>query len=169
MTEKDIDINKNKISLIVYDFDGVMTDNTVHVDQNGIESVIVNRSDGYAVARIRDLGITQIILSTEKSPVVVKRAEKLKIPVINGVDDKKTVLCQYCCDNHINLSEVLYVGNDLNDYDAMVCVGYPCCPCDAEIEIKNISIWISSYNGGQGVIRDLLRKLSTNSSKGYFR
>ncbi len=166
MTEKDIDINK--ISLIVYDFDGVMTDNTVHVDQNGIESVIVNRSDGYAVARIRDLGVKQIILSTEKNPVVVKRAEKLIIPVISGVDDKKTILCQYCCENQINLSEVLYVGNDLNDYDAMVCVGYPCCPCDAEIEIKSISIWVSTCNGGHGVIRDLFRKLSANLSMGIF-
>lgn len=163
MTEKEIDIHR--ISLIVYDFDGVMTDNTVHVDQNGIESVIVNRSDGYAVARIRELGLKQIIISTEKNPVVIKRAEKLNIPVISGVDDKKTVLSQYCCENKIKLEEVLYIGNDLNDCDAMTCVGYPCCPGDAEIEIQNISVWISSCNGGHGVIRDLFRKLSANLSK----
>lgn len=162
MTEIDFDIHK--ISLIVYDFDGVMTDNTVHVDQNGTESVVVNRSDGYAVARIRELGVKQIIISTEKNPVVVKRAEKLNIPVINGVDNKKTVLYQYCCENKINLSEVIYIGNDLNDYDAMKCVGYPCCPCDAEIEIRKISVWISSCNGGHGVIRDLFRKLCNKMS-----
>lgn len=150
-------INHDDIKLIVYDFDGVMTDNKVIVDETGRESVVVNRSDGYAIARIKDYGISQIILSTEKNQVVRKRAEKLNIPVIHGVDDKKSILEKYCIDHNISLEKVLYIGNDLNDYDVMMGVGYPCCPADAEIEIQDIASWISTKKGGDGVIRELYR------------
>ena len=73
-------ILNNKIKLIVYDFDGVMTNNKVHMDQNGNEMVQVNRADGLGVAEIKKLGIQQIIISTEKNPVVSVRANKLDIP-----------------------------------------------------------------------------------------
>jgi 3-deoxy-D-manno-octulosonate 8-phosphate phosphatase KdsC-like HAD superfamily phosphatase len=74
-----------EISALFYDFDGVMTDNHVLVDQNGVESVYVNRGDGYAIARFREMGIPQVIVSTEKNPVVERRAEKLGIPGGDGV------------------------------------------------------------------------------------
>lgn len=152
-------MNRDKIKLIVYDFDGVMTDNKVLVDDMGHESVVVHRGDGYAVSQIKKFGIPQIILSTEPNPVVMRRAEKLHIPAIHGVDDKKTILKKYCAENGIDLADVLYVGNDLNDYDTMISVGYPCCPADAECEIKEISCWVSSVCGGNGVIRELYRVL----------
>lgn len=153
--------------LIVYDFDGVMTDNKVYVDEDGKESVCVHRGDGYAVRMIKDmLKIQQIILSTEESSVVRHRAKKLKIPVLyNAGDKKEQILSKYCGDNLIDLRKVLYVGNDLNDYDVMLQCGFRACPYDAEPEIINISNLVFKSSGGNGVIRELYRILSERVKK----
>ena len=147
--------------LIVYDFDGVMTDNRVAVDENGKESVTVHRGDGWGVRMIKDdLKIPQIILSTEANPVVSKRAEKLRIPVIHNVgDSKRNILENYCSENGFTCSDVLYIGNDLNDFDAMMMCGFHACPADAEPEIKAVSDYIFEAKGGYGVIRELYRLL----------
>ena len=149
-------------SLIVYDFDGVMTDNSVFVDEKGKEYVRVNRGDGYAVRMIKTrLNIPQIILSTEENPVVLKRAEKLNIPVINNSgDNKKQLLIEYLQDNGFNSQNTLYIGNDLNDLEAMAICGYRCCPADAQPEIKSIVQYVFNSCGGYGVIRELYRILS---------
>ena len=148
------------IELIVYDFDGVMTDNRVMVDQNGNESVMANRGDGYGVGMIRKLGVKQVILSTEVNPVVEMRAQKLNLEVIHGVSDKKQTLEKYCADRNISLDRVMYLGNDLNDIDAMKCVGIKGAPKDAEPEILEIADWISEKNGGYGVVRELARLIT---------
>lgn len=146
--------------LIVYDFDGVMTDNRVLVDQDGREAVFASRADGYGVTRIKDMGIPQIILSTEVNNVVEMRGNKLNIPVIHGVKQKEITLKKYLDDNNIDAKNVLYVGNDLNDMEAMMLVGIKCAPADAEPEILEIADWVSTKNGGYGVIRELYRELS---------
>ena len=150
-----------KPSRIVYDFDGVMTDNRALVDEHGNEAVFVHRGDGYGIRMIKDeLRIPQIILSTEANPVVVRRAEKLKIPVIhNAGDSKKKILAEYCEKENINVSEVMYVGNDLNDYDAMMLCGFHACPADAEPEIIDASDYVFAARGGYGVVRELYRIL----------
>ena len=144
----------------MYDFDGVMTDNKVMVDQQGLESVIVNRGDGLAVSMIKKMNIPQLILSTEVNSVVLKRAEKLKIKCIKGAENKKEKLKEYCRQNDIDFKDVLYIGNDINDLDVMEMVGHPYCPADAHESIKCISMKILSSNGGDGVIRELLDLLT---------
>lgn len=148
--------------LIVYDFDGVMTDNRVTVDEDGKESVTVHRGDGWGVRMIKDkLKIPQIILSTEANLVVVKRAEKLKIPVIHNAGDSKTqILTKYCAENGFALSDAMYIGNDVNDFEAMMLCGYRVCPADAEPEIQSVADFIFAKKGGYGVIRELYRHLS---------
>ena len=153
-----------KIILIVYDFDGVMTNNKVYVDQNGKEMVQVSRADGLGVSEIKKLGIEQIIISTEKNPVVVKRAEKLGIGCMQGIENKKAALIDYCQNNDYDLKYVAYVGNDVNDKDAMEIVGYSFCPIDAHGSIKKISNHILDSKGGNGVIRELLEFI--NNKKG---
>jgi len=155
---KKIDFKKATIDLIVYDFDGVMTDNTVIVDENGKESVIVNRGDGYGVRLIKELNIQQVIISTELNKVVQKRGEKLGISTIHGVGDKKSVLLDYCNKNNFAVEKVLFIGNDLNDIEAMSIAGYTACPQDAEPEIKEYVNHIFDSNGGKGVIRELFRE-----------
>ncbi len=152
-----------EISALFYDFDGVMTDNHVLVDQNGVESVYVNRGDGYAIARFREIGIPQVIVSTEKNPVVERTAEKLRIPVIHGVDDKGSIISKYASENDISLDKAVFVGNDLNDIPAFEVCGIKAAPADAEDEILEIVDWISSRKGGDGVIRDLYRYLTVDT------
>lgn len=152
------------IILFVYDFDGVMTDNKVIVDENGKESVVCNRSDGLAVQLIKEMNLGQLILSTEKNAVVKRRAEKLKIDVLNNVSDKKSCLEEYCQKHSIDLQSVLFIGNDLNDKEVMEACGYSVCPSDAAPEIKEIATFVTACKGGEGVIRELYTKLRNEHS-----
>ena len=154
------------IKLLVYDCDGVLTDNRVLVDEHGSESVFFHRGDGLAVKLIKRLEIQQIILSTEVNPVVCRRAEKLNIPVIHGVDSKKEHLVAYCQEQKILREQVMFIGNDLNDIEAMQWCGRRGCPCDAEVEVREICDWISQRAGGYGVIRDLYRDLVARMRRG---
>ena len=150
----------NTIKLIVYDFDGVMTDNKVYVDEFGKESVQVNRGDGLGVSEIKKIGIEQIIISTEINAVVSSRAKKLKIECLQGVDNKKLVLIDYCSQNKINIETVAFIGNDINDKDAMEIVGYSFCPFDAHKSIRELSDHTFQTKGGGGVIRELFEYLT---------
>ena len=143
------------IDLIVYDFDGVMTDNRVLVLQDGTEAVFVNRSDGWGIGQLRKAGLRQIILSTETNPVVSARAKKLQIEVLQGRDDKERDLSNYCQSQGIDLAKVLFVGNDVNDLDAMRLVGYPVAPADAHPHVLAIAKYVTQARGGEGVIKEL--------------
>jgi len=149
-------INIKDIQLIVYDFDGVMTDNKVIIFEDGTESIVANRSDGLGVEILKKRGINQIILSTESNNVVRARAKKLDLPVIYACEDKKSTLIKYCKEKGHNLSKVVYVGNDINDLEAMEVVGYPIAPADAHIEIKKIAKIVTKVRGGDGVIREIV-------------
>ena len=155
----------NNLKLIVYDFDGVMTDNKVYVDQNGNEMVQVNRADGLGVSEIKKLGIEQIIISTEQNPVVSARAKKLDIPCLQGIENKKDALVSYYRENNITLDKVAYVGNDINDKEAMEISGVTFCPSDAHESIKAISDYVLKTKGGQGVIRELLDLITKKKGK----
>ena len=146
--------NEN-IHLIVYDFDGVMTNNRVMVSQDGTESVTVNRADGLGVDYLRREGIPQMILSTESNPVVQARAKKLKIDVIQNCGNKKEALHKVCEEKGYDLAKIVFVGNDLNDMEAMKIVGYPVAPADAHSEILDIAVLVTKAKGGGGVVREL--------------
>ncbi len=143
-----------EIRLALYDFDGVMTDNKVMIDENGFESVIVNRSDGLAVKLINELNVKQIIISSESNKVVNKRAQKLGIECKQNVENKASAVEKLSKDLSIMKDEIAFIGNDLNDFEAMKIVGFPLCPSDASQEIKDISKEILPSKGGSGVIRD---------------
>ncbi len=155
---------KTEIDLIVYDFDGVMTDNRVLVREDGTESVMVHRGDGLGVSEIRKLGLRQIILTTETNPVSIARANKLKLEILHSVENKKETLTEFLFRENLLAERVLYIGNDINDLDCMKAVGYKGCPLDAEPEVQQICHWISGKKGGYGVIRELFRELSKEMS-----
>src|SRR3972149_11758096 len=128
MTKKDLKkqtkvLFLKNIQLIVYDFDGVMTDNRVILREDGLESVVVNRSDGLAIGIIKSMGIPQMILSKEQNKVLEARARKLGIPVLQGIDNKKETLIECCRNKNIFLSNVVYIGNENNDVVVMRIVG----------------------------------------------
>lgn len=147
------------IDLIVYDFDGVLTDNRVLISEDGKESVFCNRSDGLAIGFMRKLNIPQIILSTEENKVVAVRARKLKITAIHGVKDKKQALSAYCRKQKINLKRVVYFGNDINDLEVMQAVGFPLAPADAAVRIKKIARTVVPVKGGAGVVREFYESI----------
>ena len=149
------DLDFDKIKLIVYDFDGVMTNNTALIDQSGNESVFINRSDGLAITLIKKLGINQIIISTETNNVVQKRAQKLNLFCLNGIEDKLFTLKKYMTKSNINPDVVMYVGNDLNDLEVMKFVGIAVAPNDAYKDVLEISHFTTQAKGGEGVIREL--------------
>lgn len=147
--------NREDIGLIVYDFDGVMTDNRVFVREDGLESVAANRGDGLGVGMIRKLGIEQFILSTEVNPVVRKRAEKLKLECIHGSSDKVAALAGLADEKGVDLTKVLFVGNDVNDLGAMKSAGIRVAPADAHADVLAVADLVTHARGGFGVIREL--------------
>lgn len=146
----------DQLDLIVYDFDGVMTDNRALVSEDGREAVFCHRGDGMAIAALRKRGLRQIIISTEANPVVSARAGKLNIPVIQGVDDKATTLTSYAAEIGADLNKTAYVGNDTNDLEAMRLVGFPIAPADAHPVILALACAVTRAKGGEGVLREFL-------------
>ena len=158
-------MNYMDIKIIVYDFDGVMTNNKAFIDQNGNEIVEVSRADGLGVSLIKDLKIKQIILSSETNNVVSARAKKLGLECLQGVTKKDEILKKYLDKIGVGFGEVAYVGNDLNDYDVMKIVKYSFCPLDANPSIKDISNIVLKVNGGNGVVRELYEFLINERGK----
>ena len=159
LTGENWTIHLEDIDLMVYDFDGVMTDNRVLVLQDGSEGVMANRADGLGVEKIRALGIKQIILSTETNDVVKARAAKLKLDVIAGCQDKKDVFHNYCLQHGYDLNRVVYVGNDVNDLEVMKIIGFPVAPADAHPEVQRVAKALTRAKGGEGVIKDLAERI----------
>ena len=87
------------------------------------------------------------------------RAKKIKVPVVQGVSDKVKAIKELVDENHYNLKDILYVGNDLNDYLVMQLCGYSACPADSHPKIKHISDICLNTNGGEGVVRELLEEV----------
>ena len=152
-------ISLDNIDAFVFDFDGVLTNNLVQIDENGKESVNCSRADGLAFDVLRKLNKSVYILSTEKNPVVSARAKKLKIQVLQGIKNKAEAILSLSESKRYDLSRILYVGNDLNDYHAMKISGYSACPIDSHIKIKELSNVVLNTSGGKGVVRELLEEV----------
>lgn len=150
------------IKLFISDFDGVMTDNRVLVDETGKESVYVSRADGQGINILRSLGIELVIISTEINEVVKKRADKLKVECIHGVENKAECMKNYCMGKNFPLSSVAYIGNDVNDYEAMLLAGIKIVPQDAYEEVKSIADYVTEAKGGYGVIREIAGIIKRN-------
>jgi len=146
-------------NLIIYDFDGVMTDNTVHVTEDGKESVVCHRDDGWAVELIRKLGIRQLVLSSETNPVVAVRCNKLKLECISGCITKKEKVEIFCRQNGYDLQNVYYVGNGLNDLEVMKNVGYSIAPADAHPAVKAIAKYTTIKKSGEGALLEVYELL----------
>jgi YrbI family 3-deoxy-D-manno-octulosonate 8-phosphate phosphatase len=150
---------KNKISfsairLVACDFDGVMTDNTVIVDENGIESVICNRSDGLGAEILKKNGIDVIVISKERNKVVKARCDKLKIPCIRGSDDKLSILKAEMKKRNLASGQTCFVGNDINDLECMRHV-VGIAVNDAHPEVKKAAKLTTKCSGGHGVVREV--------------
>jgi len=144
-----------RVSLLVLDFDGVMTDDRVYINQHGDESVAAHRGDGMGISRVKKSGVEVIILSKEKNPVVQARGNKLNIPVYQGIDEKGKELQNIIKEKGMPAEEVVYVGNDVNDLPCFPLVGLAVAVADAHPEVKNQASLILRKNGGYGAVREI--------------
>ncbi len=143
------------VRLLVLDFDGVMTDNRVLVDQDGRESVACHRGDGWGIARLRDAGVPVMVLSTERNPVVAARGRKLGVECVHGCDDKLAALMQSVAERRLGPADVAYVGNDVNDLSCMRWAGVPIAVADAEPEVRRAARLVTTRRGGYGAVREV--------------
>jgi len=147
------------IGLVVFDFDGVMTDNTVWVSESGDELVRCHRGDGWGVARLRDAGVPMLVLSTEAHPVVGHRAAKLGLPCLQGIDDKEAALRSHLAAEGIDPASAVYLGNDVNDLGCFGLVGLPVATADAHPDARAAARLVLSASGGQGAVRELCDRI----------
>jgi N-acylneuraminate cytidylyltransferase len=143
------------IKAIVFDFDGVMTDDQVYITETGEEMVMASRSDGMGISALKNAGLKLLILSKERNPVVARRAEKLQIEVIQACDNKLEALTEWLTKIQLPLSQCAYVGNDINDLQCMQAVKLAIAPIDAHPLATQAAHWRLTRAGGKGAIREL--------------
>jgi len=144
-----------RVRLVVFDFDGVFTDNAVWVGQDGTEMVRCWRSDGLGLSRLLQTGVQAMVLSTEENPVVAARCRKLKLRCEQGLADKEKRLMEIVREQKRPLVEVAYVGNDINDAGCLRRVGLPIVVADAHPAVVRLGKLRTSRPGGHGAVREI--------------
>ncbi|HEV7621331.1 MAG TPA: HAD-IIIA family hydrolase [Flavisolibacter sp.] len=149
-----------EITTFVFDVDGVLTDGTVLLLENGLQARTMNVKDGLALQMALKNGYKVIIISGGASEPVIKRLQYLGIEEVHlGIIDKLKFLNSYKEQYQLHYREILFMGDDLPDIQVLAAVGLPCCPADAAIEAKKVSKYISPFNGGSGCVRDVIEKV----------
>lgn len=151
----DFNVGLAGVDVLVTDFDGVHTNDRAIVSENGSESVIVNRRDGHGFKLLGQAGVKLLILSTERNPVVRRRAEKLGVECLHGIEDKGSTLAAWLVEHDLDPASVAYLGNDVNDLGCLEIVGFPMCVADAATEVQQVSGFVTKTNGGEGAIREV--------------
>lgn len=148
------------IRTFVFDVDGVLTDGSLMLTEDGHMLRSMNIKDGYAMQLAIKKGYKVWIISGGKSEAVRLRLNKLGISDVHiGIESKKEVLNEIVAASLTSYNNVLYMGDDIPDYAAMQLCGLPCCPNDAVAEIRAVSKYISPLNGGKGCVRDVIEKV----------
>lgn len=155
-----------QIKMFLTDCDGCLTDGGMYYSENGDELKKFNTKDGMGFQLLKEKGIITGIITGEDRKLNQKRAEKLHLDeVFQNVKDKVAVIKQLCDKYHISQEQVAYVGDDVNDLEAIRYVGYGCCVNDANSVVKKYAAYISMRNGGQGAIREIIDIILTDSGK----
>jgi N-acylneuraminate cytidylyltransferase len=154
------------IRLLVLDFDGVLTDNRVWVDQDGREMVAANRSDSLGINQLRQAGVETVVISLETNPVVAARCRKMNIPWIQGEKDKATALRKLLQERNVNANEAVFLGNDVNDLPCFPLVGWAVAVADAMPDVTRQADFVLTRSGGRAAVRELcdliMKQLSDN-------
>jgi YrbI family 3-deoxy-D-manno-octulosonate 8-phosphate phosphatase len=155
----------DKVSLLVMDFDGVLTDNRVWVDESGHERVAGNRSDSYGLTLLRQMtNVHPMVISREINPVVTARCKKMNVEVYQGIMDKASLLKQILDEQKIDPAEAIYMGNDLNDLPCLPIVSCFIAPADAQPAVLRVADRVLTYKGGHGAVRELCDILMDSAS-----
>jgi N-acylneuraminate cytidylyltransferase len=149
-----------RVDLLVMDFDGVLTDNRVWVDGDGKEFVAAYRSDSMGLNLLRKLTkIDLLVLSQEVNPVVAARCGKMRVPYVQGIDDKPAALMQILADRRVRPEHTIFIGNDVTDAACFPLVGWGVAPADAQNEALSRADLVLARKGGHGAVRELAELL----------
>jgi len=160
----------NNIQNFVFDIDGVFTDGTVLLQEDGSLLRTMNTKDGFALKHAIVQGYNVYIITGGKSMGVFYRLVSLGVNKSNiffDAHDKLSVLKQIVEERNLDLSKTAYMGDDIPDYGPMCFVHLPCCPADAIPEVRSVAQYVSPLNGGQGCVRDLLEKVMKVQEKWF--
>jgi 3-deoxy-D-manno-octulosonate 8-phosphate phosphatase (KDO 8-P phosphatase) len=148
------------VTTFIFDYDGVLTDGSVLVLNENEQLRTSNVKDGYALQYAVKKGYRICVISGGKSASMTDRMRSLGITdVFLGIDNKLAVFQDYLSKNNLDKSHVLYMGDDIPDYEVMLQAGVACCPADAATEIKAVADYISDANGGKGCVRDIIEQV----------
>lgn len=161
-----INYDLSKIKTIVFDVDGVLSRQTITLSSTGEPLRTVNIKDGYAIQLAQKVGLRIAILTGGNTEAIRKRYAGLGVEdIFMGCAVKVKTYEEFLQKYGIKHEEVIYVGDDIPDYEVMRLCGCPCCPADACSDIKDISLYISSRNGGDGVGRDIVEQVLRAQNK----
>ena len=150
----------NMIKYLIVDVDGTLTDGGIYYDNVGNEVKKFCTKDGSGMVMARTAGITTVVITGRESAATTRRMKELGVETFfQKVNDKVTWLNAWMHENNVKKSEIGYIGDDLNDLAPMKLCGFVACPADAVEDVKEIANYISTVNGGHGVVRDVIRKL----------
>ena len=145
----------NPLHAVVFDFDGVFTDNRVWVTADGQESAACSRGDGMGIGLLKKTGVPLLVLSKEPVPIVQHRCKKLGLECLHGVDDKLPLLERWLADRGLDLAQTVYVGNDVNDHECLAAAGCGVVPADALPQVMPLAKIVLDKAGGHGAVREL--------------
>jgi len=149
-----------RVRLLCVDVDGVLTDAGMYYGPDGEVLKKFNTRDGMGLARVREAGVAVAIISGEDSAIIHARAAKLKIDdVFCNASNKRSAIDTLCERHHLELQQVAFVGDDLNDLSALECVGLACAVSDAAEPVKAIAHYVTERRGGDGAVREVCELL----------
>ena len=154
---KDIEQRLKDIKLLVMDFDGVLTDNKVFVDESGKEMVVCDRSDSLGIELLKNAGIIEImVISKETNKVVDERCKKLQIGCIHGINDKLSALKDVVKKKNLTFENIAYIGNDINDIECIRESGIGVAVSDSVPQVLQVADIVTENKGGDGAVRELI-------------
>lgn len=155
-----IDYDLTRIKACVFDVDGVLSRITVGLGSDGIPCRTANIKDGYAIQHAMKVGLRIAIITGARVPSIKERYVQMGVEdVYLGAVYKIDTFEEFLLSNGLTADEVLYMGDDIPDYEVLRACGLPCCPADAAPEVKGICRYISPIPGGEGCVRDVIEQV----------
>jgi len=148
--------NLGQVRMLAMDVDGVLTDAGMYYTESGDELKKFNTRDGMGIKLLQAAGVVTAFITKEKTAIVARRGRKLAVPEIHqGVDDKLSVLTRVAGKYGLTLKQVAYIGDDVNDLEALRAVGFSAAPADAMPIVLQAVHYVCAKKGGEGAVREL--------------
>ena len=144
------------VKLLAMDVDGVLTDAGMYYSESGDELKKFNTRDGMGIKLLQAAGLVTVFITKEKTAIVERRGQKLAVPEVHqGIDDKLAVITTLAQKYGLSLEQVAYIGDDVNDLDALQAVGFSAAPADAMPSVLQAVHYVCAKKGGEGAVREL--------------